>query len=396
MNRFKKAPRKKRASDTVGPDKLEEVFAAEDDNFAAEDDDFDIMEDAIEVRAKILGEYNLKTKEIKLKADRKELDRVLGKAKLAMYDDIINKSFVELKLYNNDNSLLGDIRELSPLSEDSYLILVKLQKNQESDVDIIDLVRGQKDAERGGAYAFVRIHRTIYSAYDGEIVVKKADPIAVPKAAPIEEYGDKDIAVLAEALRNTGYVVYRKGKRGAAFRKHVMFSGVSVSTAITSEGELSVTIRKQTPVGNLITSAGNIALNVYKAAIRRDRYDDILYGKKVSAKQFTVDNDRIKPDSFEDVAEYAKEIWESGIASQHTADSLVVDEPYFVAKIKYKGHVIGKGLVVDFVYHEELEKIEMTIKKLKLEEGRRDLFNDKLFQGGLMITYHKPQQAGVE
>ena len=412
MNSLKKAPRKKGASTstTVGPDKLPNsaTFGFDLDGIA------DIMEEEsqIQFKAKVLDVYNVDTKEVTLTADQKELDSVLEKAKLTK-NNIIKNSFVELKLYNNEYSLHGYIRQVSAVSEGRYFICVKLDKNTETDDKITKLIGSQKSAQNDGKYAYmiVRIHPIIYQAYAGKIMVEK-------KTMPIEStdvesgLGDQeDLAVLTEVLKDTGYVAYRKGRRVEELRKYSSFSGVVLRADVTGADEMVLTMRQRALVESVIDSAGNTAFNVYKAVLDRDkRKGDWFNGKKVSASQFIFDDDEINFRAFEDVAKYTERLWHNSRVWAEAKDlAYPEDKPFqpddqtvdpmfnpafgfLEVQIKHQGYVIGKGIVTDLVYDDE-GTIEVTIAKLRLDDAQQTVLYGRAFTGGLMMIHREPALA---
>jgi len=406
------------------------------------------MEEEPHFKARVFGVYNINTNEISLTVDQKELGSVLKRAKLAMDD--IKTSFVELKLYNNENNLYGNIMQVSTNTdpEGQHLIRVKLEKNEETDDDLINLFSSQKSAQKKGGYWFmnVRIHSTIQPAYVGDIIVEKKTPdvtpdvgdsdILVGKKAPAiasmmesteVESGPDDqyLAVLTEVLKDTGYVAHRKGQRHAELRRYAIFSDVVLrADGVTGTNEMVVTIRQQNAIPNLIDNVGNTAFNFYKAVFDRRRdIADLIFGKRVSSSQAIVDAaGEIKYAPFEDVAKNTEKLWHRHQAYQDWAyqdwtearggtevdpagqpydkpsypvvkpyDKLVY-LPFLEMRIKHQGRMIGKGVVTDFEYDNKSRRIEMTIAKIKVQDKQQYVLDGRMFTGEVMMIHREAWQ----
>jgi len=413
MNSLKKAPRKKGASTST-------TFRQEDNPPVdgaglVLDGIADIMEEEsqIQFKAKVLV-YKVNTDEILVTANQKEVDSVLEKARLNINDII--KTFVELKLYNNDNNLHGNISKVSTNPEGQYLIRVKLEKNKETDDDIAQLIDNQKSAQNDGEYKYmiVRIYPMIYQAYTGDIHVEKAAPQetvlevgydTAVRPSPVEQPDDQELATLTEVLKDAGYVVSRKNPRYGELRRYTSFSGVTLTADVTGGGEVVITMRQRGTIRSLIDNVGNTAFSVYQAVLDRGRKKgEWDFGKEVLPNQLTVDADgRITYEAFEDVAVYAKELWhksrawtEAGIEvapeDQQPQDNKPFIHAFMEVRIQYQGDVIVKGVVNDLDYDDEYGRMRLTIGKLKFKNGRTvgKLFDGRAFKGRIMMIHRAP------
>jgi len=404
MNGLKKAPRKKGATATAATDKAIEPIIPWQPLYKGGDTYLWAAQlgDEIEIKAKVIGTYNIDTEVLVLRAEVKELYRVLKKVGLNLNN--IKNSAVELKLYNNEHSLHGNIMRWGGVLDEIIDLSVKLEKSgKDTDDQILQIIKSQKEVEKDGAYVIIRIHPNSYPADAGKIKVIKASlysSATAPAAekveeAAVEEGKDREITELNRilTLEKTGYGAYRDGKREAMRAMYVFFSGVLVRADITSTGNIVVKIQERRGAfTNALDGVNNTFSSVYKAIRDRDIYD--LLRRKVSSGQLTVDNNIVQYKSFEEVAEDAIELWDKyatqsdgGADSAAPADSVVDSDRLALAKVKFQGFDTGKGEIENLVYDDEKKALEITITKAKFEERKIYLFNDTPNIGGLKLTF---------
>jgi hypothetical protein len=399
MNGLKKAPRKKGDTVTAATDEAVNDGQVAGGVIAGQVAGGGFFFDEIEIKAKVFGPYNVDTESLVLRAGG--LNNALKKVGLNFEN--INNSVVELKLYNNEHSLHGNIMKSRIIDDEIIDLTVKLEKSgKDTDDQIKQIIESQKEVEKDGeAYVTtIRIHLNNLPADAGKIKVKRGFLRAPAAADTVED--DQEIQQLNAILEKTSYRAYRDGQRNAMRVIHVLFSGVSVRADITSAGNVVVKIQERRgTLGNALDRVNKTFSSVYKAT--RDRDIINLLRKKVSAAQLIVDNNTVQYKSFEEVAEDAKELWEkyqpaaqpaaqfdggadSAAPAYNVADSDRMR--YALAKVKFQGFDTGKGgKIENLLYDDEKIELEITITKAEIDEGHINLFNNMPIRGGLKLTF---------
>jgi hypothetical protein len=389
MNGLKKAPRKKGDTVTAATDEAVNDGQVAGGVIAGQVAGGGFFFDEIEIKAKVFGPYNVDTESLVLRAGG--LNNALKKVGLNFEN--INNSVVELKLYNNEHSLHGNIMRWNIIDDEIIDLTVKLEKSgKDTDDQIKQNIESQKEVEKDGeAYVTtIRIHLNNLPADAGKIKVKRGFLRAPAAADTVED--DQEIQQLNAILEKTSYRAYRDGQRNAMRVIHVLFSGVSVRADITSAGNVVVKIQERRALGNTLDRVNKTFSSVYKAT--RDRDIINLLRKKVSAAQLIVDNNTVQYKSFEEVAEDAIAIWDRYAQQPYGGADLLADSVadsdrsiWALAKVKLQGYDTRKGIIENLIYDDEKKELEISITKAEIEEGLFYLFNDMPITGGLKLTF---------
>ena len=390
LNNLKKAPRKKGATvPEAEPSSLAEVFAQQSQVEAILEarrtEQIEILKQAFNgFRVELVDNYDDKkdTVSLKVKETTKNFIGILkNKGGVIITFKDLENYVVELNLFDNKNSLHGNLF-LERISSDAEIIFyMKIDRNQrDSDNDIKIELKRQIENQKNNAYATVQILLTTYPANDGIIKLEKIAPdiskepraALRKKSASLQDSGLPDAAITE--IEKAGYHLRIEGKTDELAIVHAGFAGVLIKTDINTQGELLVKISEQDLLGNVSNRVsdgfGKLIENVsYRAKITKKKPARVL-DRKIAAKNTMIDESGLEYLNFNKLATKLLQIY-NGNETAETAETAIERRPVISGLIELSGQgsKLVSGRIKDLFYDNKNKDIKFTMTDAEFPVG---------------------------